>query len=95
LNKNSSRWGGVNPHDRVETDGSDVVELAGDIEHYSFDSISAHLKTMDSFTEIGAREIIKKNKSVNIFTPLVHAAWTFFRLYRFRGVATFIHACLR
>jgi glycosyltransferase involved in cell wall biosynthesis len=99
FNKSSARWGGVNPHDRVETDGSDVVELAGDIEHYSFDSISAHLKTMDSFTEIGAREIIKKNKPVNIFTPLVHAAWTFFRLYILRrgfmdGFAGFVVSLL-
>lgn len=99
FNKNSARWGGVNPHDRVEVDGSDVVELAGDIEHYSFDSISAHLKTIDNFTEIGAREIIKKGKRVNIFTPFVHALWTFIRLYILRrgfmdGFAGFVVSVL-
>ncbi len=84
FNKNSAKWGGVNPHDRIELDGRDVVDLAGDIEHYSFDSISAHLKTIDSFTEIGAREIIKKNKRVTLLSPFTHATWTFIRLYFLR-----------
>ncbi|MEN8170426.1 MAG: glycosyltransferase family 2 protein [Pseudomonadota bacterium] len=84
FNKNSARWGGINPHDRIEVDGNDIVDLAGDMEHYSFDSISAHLKTIDNFTEIGAREIIKKNKSVTLLAPFTHGAWTFFRLYFLR-----------
>ena len=55
--------------------------MRGDIYHYSFDSISDHLKTIDSFTEIGANEIVRKNKRVTIFSPLTHASWTFFKLY--------------
>jgi glycosyltransferase involved in cell wall biosynthesis len=99
FNKNSARWGGVNPHDRIETDRSDIFDLSGDIQHYSFDSISAHLKTIDNFTEIGAREIIKKNKRVSIFSPLTHASWTFIRLYFLRrgfmdGFAGFVVSVL-
>jgi len=81
FNRNGSRWGGTNPHDHIITDGDKVVHLKGDIQHYSFDSISDHLKTIDRFTEIGADELIRKNKSFTIFSPITHASWTFFKLY--------------
>ena len=84
FNKNKAKWGGVNPHDRVVMETDSVKELNGDILHYSFDSISDHLRTIDSFTEIGAREIIKKGKRPSILAPLLHAKWTFFRMYILR-----------
>lgn len=86
FNRQEARWGGVNPHDRVVTDkGVAVIDLDGDILHYSFDSISAHLRTIDNFTEIGAREIIAKGKRVGLFSPLSHGLWTFLRVYLFKG----------
>ncbi|MDH5387063.1 MAG: glycosyltransferase family 2 protein [Gammaproteobacteria bacterium] len=81
FNKKTSHWGGTNPHDHIVTQGNNIIKLQGDIYHYSFDSISDHLKTIESFTEIGANEIIKKNKTVTIFSPLTHASWTFIKLY--------------
>ncbi len=81
FNRNTSRWGGTNPHDHIETRGNKVVRLKGDIQHYSFDSISDHLQTIDRFTEIGADELIRKNKSFNILSPLTHASWIFIKLY--------------
>ena len=81
FNKHSSCWGGTNPHDHVITRGNNIVRLEGDIHHYSFDSISDHLQTIDKFTEIGANELIRKNKSFNILSPLTHASWVFIKLY--------------
>ena len=81
FNRNSAKWGGVNPHDRVEAQGNKIVTLSGDIEHYSFNSISEHIRTLDNFTEIGAREIIRRNKRVSVFSPWTHGMWTFLRLY--------------
>jgi len=81
FNRNTARWGGTNPHDHVITDGNNVILLDGDIEHYSFDSISDHLKTIDKFTEIGADELIRKNNSFNILSPLTHSTWIFIKLY--------------
>jgi glycosyltransferase involved in cell wall biosynthesis len=100
FNKHHARWGGTNPHDRVVLDeGIQVSELAGDIQHYSFSSISEHLRTIDSFTEIGAREIIAKGKKVSLLSPLSHGLWTFIRLYFIKrgfldGLAGFIVATL-
>ncbi len=81
FNRKTARWGGTNPHDHIITDGKNIVRLQGDLYHYSFDSISDHLKTIDSFTEIGADEIIRKKKPVHVWSPLTHASWTFLKLY--------------
>ena len=84
FNRKSSRWAGINPHDHVEVDGGNIKTLNGDLLHYSFNSISEHIQTMDSFTEIGADEIIKRNKSVSIISPWTHGLWTFIKLYLFK-----------
>ena len=81
FNKTTSHWGGTNPHDRIITQGKNIRLLRGDIQHYSFSSISEHLKTIDKFTEIGADELIKKGKRFTIFSPVTHASWTFIKLY--------------
>lgn len=81
FNKNTARWGGTNPHDRIITDGNNIRKLKGDIQHYSFDSVSAHLNTIDKFTEIGAIELIKKKKKFSVFSPLTHSTWMFIKMY--------------
>lgn len=108
FNKHNAHWGGVNPHDRVVTDeGVTIVDLKGDMLHYSFNSISEHLRTIDNFTEIGAREIIAKGRKVSLFAPLSHGMWTFLRLYVFKlgfldgfaglvvAVLSFMHAFVK
>jgi glycosyltransferase involved in cell wall biosynthesis len=84
FNRNTAKWGGINPHDRIEVEGNKIVTLSGDIQHYSFNSISEHIRTLDNFTEIGAREIIKRDKQVSMLTPWTHGFWTFLRLYIFK-----------
>jgi len=84
FNKQKAEWGGINPHDKVVVSTDKVRELDGDILHLSFDSISAHIQTLDKFTEIGAQEIIKRGKKVNLLSPFAHAIWTFLRMYVFR-----------
>ncbi len=81
FNRKTAHWGGTNPHDHVVCEGGNIVRLEGDIHHYSFDSLSDHLKTIDHFTEIGAREMVRRNKRVHLWSPLSHASWTFIKLY--------------
>jgi hypothetical protein len=81
FDRRKARWGGINPHDRVEVSTNRVAWLEGDILHYSFDSISAHLSTIDRFTEIGAQELVARGKKVGMLTPLSHGMWTFVKVY--------------
>ena len=99
FNKNRAHWGGINPHDKVIVNEGGIKDLQGDLLHYSFNSISQHLQTIDKFSEIGAREIIDRGKHVSLFAPLTHGLWTFLRLYFFKrgfldGLAGFIVSVL-
>lgn len=102
-----AHWGGSSLHERVEVDGNKIILLTGDILHYSFDSLSHHLQTVDKFSEISAREIINKNKKITLISPLGHAVSAFIRLYFLKrgfldgfagfvvSVLSFMHAFLK
>ena len=76
-----ARWGGVNPHDSVQVDTGRIESLRGDILHYSFPTVSAHLQTIDRFSEISAREIVERGKRVSVLSPITHGTGAFFRFY--------------
>ncbi|MFQ5543201.1 MAG: glycosyltransferase family 2 protein [Nitrospiria bacterium] len=84
FNKQKAEWGGGDLHEKIIMQSNKISLIPGDILHYSFDSISAHIQTLDKFTEIGAQEIIKRGKKVTALTPLSHAVWTFVRMYFLR-----------
>ncbi len=99
FNKHTAHWGGTNPHDHIISNGDNIKQLDGDLYHYSFDSISDHLQTIDKFTEIGAEELIKKNKSFNMLSPVTHSTWIFVKIYFIKrgfldGFAGFLVATL-
>lgn len=79
-------WGGVNPHDRViMEEGSKVSLIAGDLLHYSFPSIKSHVQTVNNFSEIAAREAVRRKKNVNlVIHVLLNPAYTFACGYIFR-----------
>lgn len=57
------RWGGVNPHDHVHLDPpGPIARLGADLEHLSYDSIADHLKTIDYFSTIAAREKLARGQ---------------------------------
>jgi glycosyltransferase involved in cell wall biosynthesis len=67
-----ARWGGVNPHDRVEVaPGGAVTPLAEPIEHLSYRDFRHHLRTIDSYTAIAARELRARGRRANPFDLLV------------------------
>ncbi len=76
------RWGGINPHDVFILDkGSTKKYLKGDILHYSYYSISEHIKQIDKFSEIVANSYFLQGFYVNVFQILVHPTWRFIRDY--------------
>jgi len=85
FDRRRARWGGTDPHDRVVVESGRTARLSGDILHLSFDSVSDHLRTLDRFTDIAAREILATDRRVRPWTPPARAAWTFARMYVLRG----------
>lgn len=83
FNRRLFNWQGINPHDRVDAiepqNKSKVYRFNSDILHYSFDSISDHLKTIEAFSEIGAKEAFEKGKKSGFFTIIGRSFWAGFR----------------
>ena len=56
VRRGRARWGGIDPHDRLEADGP-IGTLPGDLEHRTYRDVADHLRTIDRFTSVGAREL--------------------------------------
>jgi len=55
FDRRRARWGGTNPHDHVYAQG-ETVDLDADLLHFTYRDLAHHLRTVDSFTGIAARE---------------------------------------
>ena len=82
--RSKGRWGGMDPHDHVYVEGR-VEHLAGDLLHFSYDSLSDHLRTIHAFTTTMARERHERGRSASVFDVTVRPAWKFVRMYVFRA----------
>jgi len=78
------RWGGRNPHDRVEVKGS-VGHLDGDLHHLSYRDLSAHLRQIDFFTTISAKEKHARGERFRLHRLVLRPAGKFLRMYVLRG----------
>ena len=83
FDKRKGKWTGVNPHDRYTLNEShaSVGYLCGDILHYSYYSISDHIKQVDYFTEISALVLFEQKKKVSLARLLVSPVFRFIRDY--------------
>jgi glycosyltransferase involved in cell wall biosynthesis len=61
VKKNSARWKGVNPHDRLEMNANEETGwLSGDLLHYSYYTKEDHLRQIEYFGDIAARELYQQ-----------------------------------
>jgi len=87
FNKQQGKWTGVNPHDHYTMNAPDanIGYLQGDILHYSYYSISGHIKQVDYFTEISAGVLFEKGRKSSMTRLLVSPIFRFIRDYVFKG----------
>lgn len=85
IKKNIGQWGGVNPHDRIILQpGTEVKNFAGDILHYSYNSIDEHVTQNNKFSSISAEALFQQGKKTNWFKIIFNPAWAFINGYFFR-----------
>ena len=64
-NRRKGEWGGRNPHDHVNMEqGARIVHLKGDLLHYSYISIEAHIDQFNHFTTISANGLFSENRKI-------------------------------
>lgn len=99
-NSRKGTWTGTNPHDRYEMEaGARIEHLEGDLLHYSYYSLSEHLKQVDYFTGIMSRELHARGKRASgvklILSPLAKFMGDyFFRLGLLDGWHGFVIAMI-
>lgn len=84
FDKGHVRWAGVDPHDRIETDGPVVRIREGNLEHFSYRSLDDHLRQMNRFTRIAADEMYARGRRATLASVLLRPAWHFFHMYILR-----------
>jgi len=78
-------WTGIDPHDRYELGkGARIEHLTGDLLHFSYYSIHDHLKQVNYFTDIMAKELRAKGRKASLVKLLVSPAAKFLGDYFMR-----------
>lgn len=80
-NRNAGKWMGENPHDRwtLYDNSEQPGMLKGDLLHYSYDSIAAHLKKIERYSDIAARQKVNKGMDCSILKIWLGPKWKFFK----------------
>lgn len=85
FNVQKGKWGGTNPHDRVEMDEAVAVKhLKGDLLHYTYQSFEEQHKKAELFSSIAAKALHEKRKRGSWFKLWLSPAWAFFHGYIFK-----------
>jgi glycosyltransferase involved in cell wall biosynthesis len=82
-NRGKAKWVGEFVHESVHVEGN-VGHLESDLLHFTCDSLSEHLKTMDRYTTLAAEQLVSQRFHVGWQHLLLDPPWTFFRTYMLR-----------
>lgn len=80
--KGLGKWGGTNPHDKIELlHSSKVKHLNGDLLHYSYHNFEEVIHQNNRFTTIQAVAMYKQGKKSNVFKLIVNPPVAFLSSY--------------
>ena len=80
FDRRKAKWVGEYVHESVTVDGP-VGHLESNLLHFTCDSLSQHLRTMDRYTTLAAEEIVSRGKVVTFSRLLLDPPWIFFRTF--------------
>ncbi len=85
-NRDKGQWQGEKVHEYWgPNEHAKVGELKGDLLHYSFYTQEEHLKQIEKFTELSARENVEKGKNYTLLDVWFRPAWNFVADYIFKA----------
>ncbi|HTR39453.1 MAG TPA: glycosyltransferase family 2 protein [Bryobacteraceae bacterium] len=80
FDRRRAKWVGEYVHESVVAEGT-VGHLKSNILHFTCNSLSEHLKTMDRYTTLAAEQLVEQKTPVGWPDLALDPAWTFFRTY--------------
>jgi glycosyltransferase involved in cell wall biosynthesis len=78
--RDQAAWVGDFVHESVEARGR-VGQLQSNLLHFTCESLSEHVKTMDRYTTLAAQELAARKLQVPLSRLIVDPAWTFVKTY--------------
>ena len=79
-----AQWGGRYVHESVQADG-EVGRLREDLQHYPYRDVSHHLRTIDRYSTLAARQMFEDGRRTGPIRMVLHADAAFLRNYVLRG----------
>ena len=80
FNRKKAKWVGKFVHESVIVEGR-VGHLQSNLLHFTCNSLSEHLKSMDGYTTLAAQEIAAGGKTPGMAMLLLDPPWTFLNTY--------------
>ncbi len=80
FDRRKAKWIGEFVHESVKVEGT-VGHLKSSLLHFTCNSLSEHLRSMDTYTTLAAQEIASREKRIEMSRLLLDPPWTFFRSY--------------
>jgi glycosyltransferase involved in cell wall biosynthesis len=78
--RRKAQWIGDYVHESVKAEGT-VGHLESNLLHFTCDSLSEHLRTMDRYTTLAAEQLIDAGVKVTWGRLIFEPPWTFFHTY--------------
>jgi len=75
-----AKWVGDFVHETVHVRGK-VGHLEANLLHFTCDSLSEHLKTMDRYTTLAAEELVSRKTPIRWRHLIVDPTWTFVKTF--------------
>ena len=78
-NRTAGQWVEKKVHEywRLNNERGTKGTLKGDLLHYSFSSVSEHLKKIEKYSELAAREAVANGKNASLLKIVVSPTWHF------------------
>lgn len=83
FDRRKAKWIGEFVHESVKVEGP-VGHLKSNLLHFTCNSLSEHVRSIDSYTTLAAQEIAARGSPVPVRTLLLDPPWTFLRTFFFR-----------
>lgn len=80
FDRRRAKWVGDYVHESVQVEG-ELGHLESNLLHFTCDSLSQHLRTLDRYTTLAAEQLIAQKYPVTWAKLLLDPPWTFFQTY--------------